>query len=176
MIRPRFAVLAGAVALVASASSAQAQSAAIPVTANVQTPLTVTKTTNLDFTTVFPGVTKTVSPQTNGAASATAGLVTVQGQSNGQVTVSFVMPSPMVLNGPSGATLPLSFSATSGCWGASNTQSACTPYDAATTLTQRLSGTGFMHVWLGGTVAPAVNQTAGAYTATITMNVAYTGL
>jgi len=176
MIRPRFALIAGVVALAATATTAQAQSAAIPVSAVVQTPLTVTKNTNLDFTTVFPGVAKVVSSKTNGIASATAGQVTVQGQALAQVAVSFVFPAPLQLAGPSGATLPLTLGATSGCWSGAITQSGCTTYDASTTLTQNLSAAGFLIVWLGGTVTPTANQAAGTYTASVTMNVAYTGL
>ena len=175
MIR-RIAFLAGVATFAAAAQTAQAQSAAIPVSANVQTPLTVTKNTNLDFTSVFPGVAKTVNSRTNGLASATAGYVTVQGQALAQVAVSFVFPAPLVLNHVGGATLPLTLGAASGCWSAAATQGGCTNYDASTTLTQPLSATGMLHVWLGGTVTPTAAQTAGAYTANVTMNVAYTGL
>ena len=179
MTRARFALLASTfVAAVVVAPAASAQSASIPVNAVVQTPLTVTRNTNLDFTSVFPGVTKVVSSRTNGLAAATAGYVTVQGQALAQVQVSFVLPSPLVLQHTTIATstLPHTLGAQSGCWGATNTQASCTQYDAATTLTQSLSGTGFMHVWLGGSVAPAANQAAGTYSASVTMNVAYTGL
>jgi hypothetical protein len=179
MTRARFALLASTfVAAVVVAPAASAQSASIPVSANVQTPLTVTKNTNLDFTSVFPGVAKVVNSRTNGIASATAGYVSVQGQALAQVQVSFVFPSPLALNHATvaGATLPLTLGASSGCWGTTSTQGSCTYYDATTSLTQALSATGFMHVWLGGTVTPTANQTAGAYSANVTMNVAYTGL
>ena len=174
MTRSRFALFAGAVALFAVASNADAQSASIVATANVQTPLTVTKGYDLNFTTVFPGVAKTVSPATGGAASAAASQVTIAGQANAEVAVSFVLPTALS-NG--GATMPLSFSAAAGCWNTAFNQSGCTTYDPSLTLTQRLHATsGNMYVWLGGTVTPAANQVAGTYTANVTMNVAYTGL
>ncbi|HET7565194.1 MAG TPA: DUF4402 domain-containing protein [Gemmatimonadaceae bacterium] len=150
-----------------------AQTGTINATATVLQPITITGSNDLQFGNVFPGVNKTVdyTDATN------AGKFTVGGDGGAQVAVSFTLPTD--LNGPAGSTLPISTwtgyynttnSATSG--GASFTPSA-------TSFNTNLSGTtgspGSLYVFLGATVTPAVNQTQGAYSNTVTMTVAYTG-
>lgn len=148
-------------------SVAQAQvSANINATALVQTPLTVTGTTTLDFGNVFPGLAKSIA-----STDATAGEFTVGGQLNAEVNVTFVLPTNLT-NG--GNNLPI------GTWtGGRNTantqagQTAITPSGATTTRLD--AATGALFVWLGATVTPSVAQVAGTYTSPVTMTVAYTG-
>lgn len=172
MSRLRVLAAAGIAALAfVAARPALAQSASINVSANVQTPLTLTTLRQLDFTTVFPGLAKTVTAA-GGANSATSGLVQVAGQASAQVNVAFTLPS----NLQNGANLlPVSFGATSGCYNVANSATGCTAFNPAVALQQNLSGTGGLFVFLGGTVTPASTQVAGTYTGLVTMNVAYTG-
>ena len=157
---------------VAAARPAMAQSATINVSATVQTPLTLTTQSALDFTTVFPGVAKTVTAA-GGTNSATAGRVQVAGQAGAQVSVGFVLPTTLA-NGA--VTMPISYGATSGCFNATATPTGCTAFDPAVGQTRNLdAATGLLFVYLGGTVTPATTQAAGTYTGTVTLNVAYTG-
>ena len=171
--RLRLIAAAGIAALtLAAARPAMAQSATITVSATVQTPLTLTTQSALDFTTVFPGVAKTVTAA-GGTNSATAGRVQVAGQAGAQVAVSFVLPSTLA-NGA--LTLPISYGATAGCFNATATPTGCTAFDPSVGQTRTLdAGTGLLFVYLGGTVTPSATQGAGAYTGTVTLNVAYTG-
>lgn len=153
--------------LVVGASAAQAQvSANINATAVVQTPLSVTGTTTLDFGNVFPGLAKTIA-----ATDATAGKFTIGGQLNAEVNITFTLPTNLV-NGANN--LPI------GTWtGGRNvvntqgTQTAIVP--TGTTTTRLDAGTGALYTWLGATVTPSVAQVAGTYTSPVTMTVAYTG-
>lgn len=173
MIRLRLLAIAGAAALtLAAGRTASAQSATINVSAQVQTPLTLTVNSPLAFTTVFPGVAKTVTA-TGGANSATAGNVGIAGQGNAQVNISFVLPTTLATGG--GTTMPISFSATSGCYNTTNAATGCTTFNPAAAIQQNLSATGALYVFLGGTVTPATTQAAGTYNGTVTINVAYTG-
>lgn len=148
-----------------SVAQAQGVSGNITATAVVQTPLSVTGTTTLDFGNVFPGVAKTIAP-----TAATAGKFTVGGQASAEVTVAFTLPANLV--GP--ANLPI------GTWtggydtdNTQATQTALTP--TATTTTNLDATTGALHVWLGATVSPTAAQLAGTYNGTVTMTVTYTG-
>jgi hypothetical protein len=147
-------------------AQAQGVSNTITATALVQTPLTVTGTTTLDFGNVFPGVNKTIAP-----TDATAGKFTVGGQPAAQVTVAFTLPANLA--GPAS----LAIANWTGGYDTDNTQpsqTALTP--TATTTTNLEATTGALYVWLGAQVQPTVGQLAGTYTALVTMTVAYTGL
>ncbi len=157
-----------ALAAVATTSvQAQGVSNTITATAAVQTPLTVTGTTTLDFGNVFPGVNKTIAP-----TDATAGKFTVGGQSSAQVNVTFSVPSNLA-NGINN--LPINTWV--GGYDTDNTQPSQTVLNTGGTTTTNLdAGTGALYVWLGATVAPGAAQVAGTYNALVTMTVAYTGL
>ena len=169
MSRLRLLAATGVAALaLAAARPVQAQSATVNVSATVQTPLTVATTRPLDFTTVFPGLAKTITP-----AGATSGLVQVTGQASAQVSVSFVTPANLT-NGANN--LPITFGGTAACHNTTNSTSGCTSFDpAGAAVTPLLGTTGGLFVFVGGTVTPSATQVAGTYTGTITMNVAYTG-
>ena len=153
-----------ALGLVLGVATAQAQnSAPIAVTATVQQPINVTGVNDLDFQAVFPGVNKTVA-----VADATAGRFDVTGQASSPVSMTFVLPANLTFGANN---LPI------GTWtGNHNTIAApsrtgFTPSAGVTAAT--LSGTGQLFVYLGATVSPAINQTAGVYTGTVTLTVVY---
>lgn len=158
-----------ALALAATAAPAAAQQAAdVSVTATVLRPLAITATP-LAFNNVFPGVTKTVL-----ATDAAPGRLDILGQQNAQFTLSITVPANLV-NGANN--LPVTFTACHGMTGVT----ACTPAAIPASVTARLSNTGAVGgdgYWMqiGGTVVPAANQVAGAYSALINATVAYTGL
>jgi hypothetical protein len=152
-----------AITLVA-ASVAQAQNnASITVSANVQTPITVSAASNLDFGNVFPGVNKTVA-----VTDAAAGRFNVTGQASAPVSLTFVLPANLT---DGGNLLPIANWTGNHNTSAAPTGTGFTPSAAATPAA--LSGTGQLFVYLGAQVTPSVSQVAGNYTGTVQMTVVY---
>lgn len=160
-------LVALAVLLLPAALMAQPNNATIQATATVLTPLTVTAGPNLDFgANVFPGVNVSVLP-----TDATAGRFDLGGVANAEVDLDFgTLPAQLIGTGDN---LTISFSATDAGHGTS--QPAQTPFDPSTGDLANLDGSGLLSVWIGGTVAPRADQSAGAYQADITLTVNYTG-
>jgi hypothetical protein len=161
-----------AVALLASAGVAQAQSAQIQATATVATVLNVTAGTGLDFGAVFPGFARTINPLT----STSAGTFTLAGQAGAQVSLGFTT-LPATLTGP-GAPLAVTYGATAASYGTTNVQGSATPFDPSVLghlVNLSAGGAGNGYVWIGGTVNPPGGQTPGTYTANIVLSAAYTG-
>jgi hypothetical protein len=154
-------------ALGATAAQAQGVSNTIVATATVQTPLTVTGTTTLDFGNVFPGVAKTIAP-----SAVTAGKFTVGGQANAEVNMVVAPPTDLV--GPGGALLAIG--SWLGGYDTDNTQGSQTGLTLAGTTDRLDATTGALYVWLGATVTPTAGQVAGTYNANVQLTVAYTGL
>ena len=153
--------IALALATAASAAPLRAQGRPVAVIGGVRA---------LDFGTLLPGVQSTVLP----TDPAKSGQFNITGQKFAEVEVWLTLPAQMT--GPAGASIPLSFDPSSA--GRSNTGSITdqVAVDPRTRFTLTLSGTGRGFVYLGGTLLPAGQQRAGAYTATITLTAAYTGL
>jgi hypothetical protein len=162
-----FRQLIAMLTLAGAASVVQAQSATIAATATVVTPITVTGTAPLAFGNVFQGVNKTIA-----FSDATSGRFSLTGYLASQVAMTFTLPATL----SSGA----------------NTMSINT-YDVrvngtnstvGTTALTVTSGTpvnsnfvaGALFVFIGGRVQPTAAQAAGAYTGTIVLAAAYTGL
>ena len=90
----------------------------------------------------------------------------------GNTTVSFVLPT--VMQGPGGALLPLVFAAGDAAWmrqgagggGGMQTEDPNTPFSVNVPNRQTV------RLFLGGTAQPATTQTAGTYTATVTVIIA----
>ncbi len=165
LLRP----LCGMLVLMAFATTASAQSGNINVTATVLQPLTVTGARELGFGNVYPGVNKIIA-----VADLTSGKFTLDGHANAQVNISFTLPTNLT----SGANT-LSISTWTGYRNTTDSPSlGGTSFDPATpTTTTNLDAiTGDLFVFLGATVSPSSSQAQGSYTATITMNAAYTGL
>ena len=145
--------------------AARAQnSASASVTASVQQPLTVTKSSDLAFGSVFPGLNKTVAVGDAGAAS-----FSVSGQAGANVNLTFTAPAT-IANG--GNTLPIASWA--GRWNTTNSAASgtdFTPSGSATSAT--LSGGGAIYVFVGATAQPSVSQAAGSYSGTLTLTVVY---
>jgi hypothetical protein len=163
----RSALSRGAFVLVSvvTTSSLHAQnSASASVTADVQQPITVTKTNDLAFGSVFPGLTASVAVTSSSAAS-----FSIQGQANASVNLTFTLPATI---SSSGNTL----SVTNWVARRNTTNSAAsgtdfTPSASATSTT--LSGAGALYVFVGATVAPSTSQAAGTYSGTATLTVVY---
>lgn len=152
-----------ALTLVGVSVAAAQNNASITVSANVQSPITVTAAANLDFGSVFPGVTKSIAVN-----NASAGRFNVTGQASAPVSLTFVLPANLT----AGANLlPIANWVGNHNTSASPTGTGFTPSASATAAT--LSATGNLWVYIGAQVTPAVAQVAGTYTGTVQMTVVY---
>jgi hypothetical protein len=151
-------------ALLVGGASASAQSANASVTAEVQQPITVTKTRDLDFGLVFPGVDKVVA-----VSDATSAAFSVTGQASAQVHITFTLPGTLT-NGGNSLTIT-DWTARHNTTNSSASGTDFTPSASPTTAT--LSGSGELYVFLGATVQPTTTQVAGTYTGTATITVVY---
>jgi hypothetical protein len=157
------------VAVVAAfgANSAQAQASSnITASATVAAALTASTIQNLAFGTVIPSFNRTVT--TNDAAN--AGIVRFAGGANAEVNVTLPTLPANLSDGTN--SLPISYTSAY----AVTQAGAQTSFTPATGATTRLDATtGFLFVFVAGTVSPGAGQVAGAYTGTITVQAAYTG-
>ncbi len=146
-----------------STAAAQSNSGSITATAQVQQPINVVGAVNLSFGNVFPGVNKAVL-----LTDAGAGRFDITGQASTPVNLAFTSLPTNLASG--GNNLPVTFSA-----GHNTTNSAAgsTSFAPGSGASTSLSGSGALFVFVGGTVTPAVNQVAGTYTATVTLQVTY---
>ena len=139
-------------------------SASASVTATVQQPLTVSKSSDLAFGSVFPGLNKTIAVGDAGAAS-----FSVSGQAGASVNLTFTAPATIASGGN---TLPVA--SWSGRWNTTNSAASgtdFTPSGSATSAT--LNGSGAIYVFVGATAQPSSSQAAGSYSGTLTLTVVY---
>ncbi|MEE9554554.1 MAG: DUF4402 domain-containing protein [candidate division Zixibacteria bacterium] len=133
---------------------------------------TVTATNDLVFGNIFPGVPKAIAKNAAGDAAE----FTVTGTAGAEVTLDFALPSYMYTTG---ANMPLFFSSNDCAVDSTNPPDQSSPsadnLNPNGTITYRIGSNG-LSVWLGGRVVPGLVQKSGAYTATIRLTVAYTGL
>lgn len=157
-------------------SPAQSQDVAVgTASATVLAALSVVATSNLVFGNVYQGVAKVVAKN-----DADAGVFTLGGQANTQVTIYMQMPE--YLQGPSNDRMVVAFGTqdvnidTTGNVNPATFGAGYPNRDPHNLPTVTLRATdGSAHLFLGGKVIPSVNQTAGAYTADIVITVAYNG-
>ncbi len=128
-------------------------------------PLTVTGVRGVTFGAVLPGVPRVIS-RTDPANS---GQYDIRGSSRRQVLLSFVLPLSMT--GPAGALMPLSFGASDAGYSQSQAIGSQVAFDPKQPFTATLSNNGRGSVFVGATANAAANQRAGAYTATLILNV-----
>jgi hypothetical protein len=163
----RFARLP-AVALAASALfsvPAWAQNnASATVTATVQQPITVTKTNDLSFGNVFPGLDKPIAVTAAGAAK-----FTVAGQATSPVNLTFTLPATIASGGNN-----LTLASWTGHFATTDVTSGGTTFTpSASATTATLSGSGALFVYVGATAQPTAGQASGSYSGTMTMTVVY---
>lgn len=130
--------------------------------------LTISPVRGVQFGLLFPGIPRTVAP----SDPVRAGVLQLQGPNGAQVALFFILPSN--LRGPSGARLPISYSATSGGYttGATGGQVL---FDPRVIYRPRLSASGRGTIFVGAIATPAPNQRNGTYNATIIVIAALTG-
>lgn len=161
------------VAFLAISNAAYAQeTATVQATGTVLEPISFTNSTNLDFgTSIFPGIDEVIAITDAGAAQ-----FDIDGETSKEVNLTFTIPSDLIHDSDGTTTMPISFSTSDAGHNTGSDPSMATTFDPSTTATTNLGGTsGLLYVWLGGTVSPASNQKAGAYSEDIVLEVAYTG-
>jgi hypothetical protein len=132
--------------------------AAPPVAAQA----TVSGIRNLAFGPVIRGVATHVFPN-DAVKSGQFRFITAIGN---QVRLQFTLPNR--LNGPSGATMPISFSTTDGIAVGTGATSVPVTFNPNTSQTFNIVSSTTINVFIGGTVTPAAAQAIGSYTNTIT--------
>ncbi|HEY0994495.1 MAG TPA: hypothetical protein VGD77_00760 [Gemmatimonadaceae bacterium] len=157
-----------ALGTLAGSSRAASGQATLTATAQLAASATVT-TTQLDFATITPGVTKSIAPQA-GLADGIAGTAAVVFNTS-QVTVA--VPAAMTLTGP-GATMQ----ATLACaWAAASGATSTTPFTCTTgqVFTNASAGQGQGYVYVGGSIAAAEStaKPAGTYNGAVTVTATY---
>jgi hypothetical protein len=127
-------------------------------------PLTVTGIRGVTFGAVLPGVPRVVL-RTDPANS---GQFDIKGP-KGNLLLSFVLPLTMI--GPAGAQMPLTFGASDAGYSQTQAIGSQVGFDPKQSFTAALPNNGRASVFVGATANAATNQRAGAYTATIVLNV-----
>jgi hypothetical protein len=133
-------------------------------------PLSALSRQTLDFGTLFSGTATKVSR----FDALRAGQFELRGAKGSEVRVDLGLPA--ALSGPRGAKVPLQFTAGDGGFARDGVIATAAPFDPRAALVTTLSGNGRLYLFLGGTATPAARQTAGAYTGTVTVTIAYTGI
>lgn len=148
----RLSALAGACALLATASPASAQ-------------ITLSGVRDLAFGAVITGVATHVLP----TDAVKSGQFRVQASNGTRVRLQFTLPNR--LNGPAGATMPLSFGATDGMLSGNAGNNNLVIFDPNNSQNVQVVPSTPIIVFLGGTVSPPANQAFGAYANTITLTI-----
>ncbi|MFN2572441.1 MAG: hypothetical protein ABR537_12670 [Gemmatimonadales bacterium] len=127
-------------------------------------PVAVTGLRGVSFGAVLPGVSRVIT-RTDPANSGEFDIKAPKGQ----VLLTFVLP--IAMTGPAGAQMPLSFGASDAGYSQSQAIGSQVGFDPKQPFTAVLPSNGRASVFVGATARPATNQRAGAYTATLTLNV-----
>jgi hypothetical protein len=137
-------------------------------------PLVIMSVDNLRFGVLIPGTPVTLNPRT----SLSSGKFEIRGVRRAEFTLDFTLPIELRAGGGP-HTIPLSFGANAACGRDLDIQNACSLFDPAVTLTDRIRNRpppeNTYFVWLGGTVSPSPTQFPGVYSAVVTATVQYTG-
>jgi len=132
---------------------------------------TITVNNDLVFGDIFPGIPKTITKYTPGAAAE----FLVTGTAGAEISIDFTLPTYMNYGGYN---MQLIFRDNDCAVDSSTTPDQTSPgqdnLDPWHAITYRLGSNGLL-IWLGGQVVPKIRQTEGDYTASIVLTVAYTG-
>ncbi len=116
---------------------------------------------NLAFGTILSGTTTSVSKASaNSAQWRFTGTFALGG--------SFVLTLPTTLTGP-GAAILITFSSTDGQRSTTNNPLTGSSFNPHNSQSVALLFSGTVYVWLGASVSPPLNQTAGTYSATVVL-------
>lgn len=172
MTRP--IIVAGLLIFMVMGTAVQAQeSGIIQATATVLSALTVRGEHNLEFTTVTPGVPKSVDATDVGFA----GEWSITGPAAAEVTLEWDLPDSLVLQ-DSTVGLPITFSNTDASYDDGTGGGQTAPAGILNpngVETEDIGIGGSMSIWIGGTVLPRLSQTGGNYSENVVLTVTLTG-
>lgn len=133
-------------------------------------PLRVQVQTSLTFGTLLPGVPTTIL--TNDPLN--AGEFQIRGRRNSDILIQFFLPAELA--GPGTSVVPLIFGPASAGFSPDRNINNQILFDPAAPQVFRITArNGQGGVFLGGTAAPGTSVQAGAYSAQLTIQVAYLG-
>jgi hypothetical protein len=139
-------------------------SATAQVTLAVNVAPALTKNRDMSFGTVNQGVTSaTVNPVTDGNKAA---MFTLSASANTPVTVTYTTTD--LTSGPN----VISFNS-GGVLSGNNVNVQASSTSVPTNSTVTTNGTGYYYFWAGGTATLAINQPAGTYSGSFTLQVSY---
>lgn len=128
----------------------------------------VTGIQGVSFGGMVPGISKAVVR----TDALNAARFDIKGGGSGR-TVELQFSLPGALTGPGGASVPLSYTAGDAGFSAQQSIGSQTGFDPRVPFIATLSANGRGSVFLGCRASPAANQPSGAYSATLTLSVAY---
>jgi hypothetical protein len=128
----------------------------------------VTGIQGVSFGGMVPGISKAVVR----TDALNAARFDIKGAGSGR-TVELQFSLPAALTGPGGASVPLSYTAGDAGFSAQQSIGSQTGFDPRVPFVATLSANGRGSVFLGCRASPAANQPSGAYSATLTLSVAY---
>ena len=165
--------------LMGGASTAGAQDVANgSATATILTALTVTADSAIRFGDVLQGVPVSVSNASNDSS----GVFRIVGAPGREVSIYLALPEYLAHTTGGQDRMVIAFNDTDGAWDdtqpvlpqpESGTSTAFNPHQSQTLTLDAVGGN--MAIFLGGTVRPSPDQTAGSYSGDIVMTVAYNG-
>lgn len=156
--------------LVLSITAKELYSQQVPVTQQISINATViphsivVSKRDLDFgNDIVPGIPKSINK-----TSETSGMFGIEGKPKKSIKVSFILPEVLTsgLN-----SMNISFSNTDAGY---ITDGNMKTFDPRNGVNTKLSKSGSMEIFLGGTISPSNNQASGFYTAPIIVNLIYT--
>ncbi len=177
------AITAPAVALLSLcffAATANAQSISVSTTAEIETPVTGSSLSALEFGTLPKGETSTVAASASGAA-----CLVFSGDASDQISVTLPETATMSTNSGAGGEITVSLDRAQMMAGThENIANADALDGSAGSATLALSGDddgdgtvgdglGQAWLWVGGSATPAAHQQQGSYSGTFTVTVAY---
>lgn len=138
---------------------------ALGLTPNLSAQATVSPLRNLTFGPVIQGIPKHIVP----SDATRSGEYQFIAPLNSNIRIAFTLPTR--LNGPTGSTMPISFSTTDGIAQGTASNSVPATFNPNVSNQYQLVTSNRILVFIGGTVSPATNQRTGSYTGTITMTI-----
>jgi len=174
-----FLLILAVALIIGSPARVAAQDVAVgEATATILTALTVTADSAIRFGDVLQGVPVSVSNASNDSS----GVFRIVGAPAREISIYLALPEYLSHTTGGQDRMVISFASTDGAWDdaqialpqpESGTSTNFNPYQSQALTLDAVGGN--MAIFMGGTVHPSVDQTAGAYSGDIVMTVAYNG-
>jgi hypothetical protein len=124
--------------------------------------VTVTRSTDLTFGTVYTGTTAQVLQ-----SDATSAEFIVTGAADSTVTLTFSLPQSIKSGA---ATLPVSFGTADAAWSEVEDVAGRTVFDPNQGTQITMPAQAVIYVWVGGRISPGLSQPSGGYAGTLSLS------